>query len=128
MTIHISGTNQEIFDRVCAHLAQQGRKSKRLSSGGCVYRADDGARCAVGCLLPDDAPFADLDNLDDTSIRTLMRNGLISADPPVDLLAKLQEAHDENETVRGLRNHLVDIAFQFSLVPDAAEQIERWQP
>lgn len=126
MTIHISGTNQEIFDRVCAHLAQQGRKSKSVM-GGCVYRADDGARCAVGCLLPDDAPFASLDNLDDTSIRTLIRNGLVSTDPSVDLLAKLQEAHDENETARGLRNHLIDIAFQFSLVPDAAEQIEWWQ-
>jgi hypothetical protein len=43
-------TPQEIFDTVIAHLLQQGKQSK---SDVCLYRSDDGLKCAIGALIPD---------------------------------------------------------------------------
>lgn len=51
-------TNQQIFDKVWAHIKQQGHAS--LQRGSCVYKAPNGDMCAVGCLLPsgtDTAPM-----------------------------------------------------------------------
>ena len=45
--------NQEVYDKVKAHLLSQNRKSLELG-GGCAYRGMDGAMCAVGVLIPDD--------------------------------------------------------------------------
>ena len=47
-------TDQEIFNKVLAHLREQGRPAE-LEPGSCAYRAADGATCAVGCLIPDHA-------------------------------------------------------------------------
>lgn len=48
---------QEIYNIVAAHLLKQGRKAQRQrtcdESMMCVYRADNGDRCAFGILLPD---------------------------------------------------------------------------
>jgi hypothetical protein len=43
-------TSQEIFDTVIDHLLSQGKQSK---SHVCLYRSDDGSKCAVGALIPD---------------------------------------------------------------------------
>lgn len=51
-------TKQETFDIVARHLLTQGRKAQEPATTEvgprCRYRATDGARCAVGCLLGDD--------------------------------------------------------------------------
>ncbi len=47
---------QDIFDTVSVHLLRQGRKAAdRGERQRCMLRAPDGARCAVGCLIPDEA-------------------------------------------------------------------------
>lgn len=43
---------QDIFDRVLAHLSQQ--KCRASTHQGCMYRTPDGLKCAVGALIPDD--------------------------------------------------------------------------
>ena len=45
-------TDQEIFNKVAAHLIKQGRQAKANFS--CLYRAPDGCKCAIGVLIPDD--------------------------------------------------------------------------
>ncbi len=47
---------QQIFNRVATHLLTQKRRAEVSLNGNvkCVYRAADGAQCAVGCLIPDD--------------------------------------------------------------------------
>jgi hypothetical protein len=45
---------QELFDKVATHLLTQNAKAQD-ALGGCVYKADDGKMCAVGCLI--DAKF-----------------------------------------------------------------------
>ena len=57
-------TFQTAFDKMLAHLRQQGRASVRTYPSGstsCRYRASDGAMCAVGCLIPDNAYDGDLE-------------------------------------------------------------------
>lgn len=44
---------QETFDRVVAHLRQQGQQATDRS-GVCMLRAANGMKCAIGCLIPDE--------------------------------------------------------------------------
>jgi len=45
--------NQEVYDKVKAHLLSQGHKSLG-ANGHCAYRGYAGAMCAAGILIPDD--------------------------------------------------------------------------
>lgn len=45
-------SNQQVFDLVVTHLLTQGRRAEDVA-GGCMYRAPEGMKCAVGFLLPD---------------------------------------------------------------------------
>jgi hypothetical protein len=48
------GTRRDVFETIKAHLLAQ--KAKSVSDqGGCMYRSPDGLKCAIGCLIPDDA-------------------------------------------------------------------------
>lgn len=47
-------TQQEIFDKVAAHLLQQNRRAEGNGGGFCAYRGDHGLKCAIGCLIPDE--------------------------------------------------------------------------
>lgn len=44
-------TKQQIFDKAAKHLLRQ-RKRAATKLGSCRYRTKDGARCAIGCLIP----------------------------------------------------------------------------
>jgi len=44
-------TQQEIYDTVMNHLWKQGKIAYENSA--CRYRTEDGSKCAVGCLIPD---------------------------------------------------------------------------
>lgn len=54
-------TTQEIFNRVARHLLTQGARAANPVTGACLYRAPDGKKCAVGCLIPDDKYRADFE-------------------------------------------------------------------
>ena len=52
---------QEIFDKVANHLLTQNAQAETFVSNEsgavyniCAYRTDDGLKCAVGCLIPDE--------------------------------------------------------------------------
>jgi hypothetical protein len=45
-------TEQEIFTTVATHLLTQ--RAKSLRDNGCAYRGENGTKCAIGCLIPDD--------------------------------------------------------------------------
>lgn len=44
---------QEAYDIVVAHLFTQGRRAYD-EDNGCLYRGPNGAKCAVGVLIPDE--------------------------------------------------------------------------
>ncbi len=47
-------TEQECFDRVAEHLLTQNCRSVDQEEN-CVYRDEQGRKCAAGCLIPDKA-------------------------------------------------------------------------
>lgn len=42
---------QEIFDKAVTHLFTQRRQA--YTAAGCAYRSKRGAKCVIGCLIPD---------------------------------------------------------------------------
>ena len=47
-------TAQEIFNIVALHLFKQQAGSFDEEYSHCLYRNEDGLKCAIGCLIPDD--------------------------------------------------------------------------
>ena len=82
--------HQQVYDTVARHLIVQ--KIAAASNSVCWYRATQGRKCAIGCLIPDDMYDP---RMEGHGIRHLMQDfpGVL---PPVDsaLLEDLQSAHD----------------------------------
>jgi hypothetical protein len=100
-------TPQEIFDTVARHLFTQGKRAGILRDGDdgfygpvfrCRYRTPDGATCAVGRLLPDDAYDPKMEG---TSVLRLIDNfgGTLPSwmRENADLLDRLQKVHDQED-------------------------------
>ena len=86
-------TAQEIFDTVAHHLIAQG-KPALSGEGGCSYRAPDGSKCAIGCLITDEEyseEFEDKDIKEVLCIAGGLRERLGDHET---LLFWLQDAHD----------------------------------
>ena len=87
-------TNQEAFDVMVRHLRKQGRQARRDIGGPCRYRAENGLKCAVGALIPDDEYSRSLE---------FHGVGEIYADVPslqsiaLDLLEEMQMIHDHDQ-------------------------------
>lgn len=47
-------TPQEVFDKVAKHLLTQKAKSQATDNDTCMYRGENGLKCAVGVLIEDD--------------------------------------------------------------------------
>ena len=119
-------TAQEAFDRVARHLLTMPHQS--YDDGFCSYRAPDGNRCAVGCLIPDDAYVPDLEGV---SIGSLV--GFPKFAPwksIVNLLCKLQCVHDDKKYWHEpfgrteMRQQLKIIASDFDLSPHVLDEME----
>lgn len=90
-------TPQEIFDTVAVALVKQGRpsiKAKRTWSHSCAYRGDDGAKCAVGHLIPDEhyTPEIEGSGVSCPYMQPVLEALGLSAHRP--LLSAMQGAHD----------------------------------
>lgn len=112
-------TLQEAFDKVAMHLLKQGRPAKK-SDGDCVYRAADGAMCAVGCLIPDGMYDQRMEGRTVSSIMYDDEFGLASyfktkeSRALVPLLSALQRVHDSYRP-EAWRNELANIAKRYDL-------------
>ena len=100
---------QEIFDKVATHLLTQNKKAQSPVVPGeqikpkCLYRAPDGSKCAVGCLIPDDLydPAIEGSSVADDIVWEAA-TGELDYDRAEefalgDLLTQLQITHDEDE-------------------------------
>ena len=54
-------TKQEAFDRVLAHLREQGKPAFRPETGICLYRTPEGLKCGIGGLIADEDYFDNLE-------------------------------------------------------------------
>lgn len=64
--MNLNETMQHIFDTVVPLLIQQGKSSMRMNLDGynysCMYRGDNGSKCAIGWLIADDRYSPDLEH------------------------------------------------------------------
>jgi len=122
-------TEQEIYDKACEHLDNQGRRATNVSKHkgvelGCTYLNPEGDRCAVGALMTDE----ELTELQEGDMlghdwANMVERGFA----PITyfkLLRALQEAHDLSTRWKdreAMVNHLKEIARRFSLTPTTKE-------
>ena len=110
-------TNQEMFDKVCAHLLTQ-LSTSLDDTGTCLYRGPDGKKCAIGCLIPDELYTEDLEKKE---IRTLLDYSIGNSELSAylsqfnkDLLIRLQKTHDAYPPTEWYSD-LLRVAGQFDL-------------
>jgi hypothetical protein len=107
---------QKVFDTVAQHLIAQGKKSMTRIPGSSVrgraYRGENGTKCAVGCLIPDEAYDPSIENKGIVFWKVLRALGVdvspqgsregsgsyhdrcLAALPTLNLLISLQATHD----------------------------------
>ena len=89
--IKLPDTLQEIFDIVSTHLLKQNARSIN-HEGTCMYRGDNGLKCAAGVLIPDDQYKKDFEF---SSWATLSREQLVSSSFCEEIW-DLQKIHDNS--------------------------------
>ena len=105
--------NQEVYDKVKAHLLSQNRKSLD-ANGECSYRGDNGAMCAVGVLIPDDMYHASMEGNSCTSGN--LSEALVYLGIDQFFAKELQRLHD-NVSIDIWPTALERIAESYSLKP-----------
>ena len=83
----------DIFGEVKAHLLSQNKRA--IEGEGkdrvCKYRTESGLKCAVGCLVPDSLYTPDMEL---ASVAAAVKYRPV--DSKFELMAQLQDIHDEN--------------------------------
>jgi len=83
--------NQEVYDKVKAHLLSQNRKSLD-ANGDCAYRGENGAMCAIGVLIPDDMYHVGLEGK--SCFSEAVSTALCQVRVSFFLIRDLQDVHD----------------------------------
>lgn len=111
---------QEIFDTVVKHLREQGGPAHDNES--CAYRAPDGRKCAVGCLIPDYLYHKSMEglNLNQLMSKSSFRlPAFFKGEKNRALMKNLQEVHDfefnDEQGFGGIVSSLVELAKDFNL-------------
>ena len=117
-------TDQELYDKVAAHLLKQGVKSGIYQSDGsfsCMYRDDKGRQCAVGCLLAPAQYTAKLEGRGASNqvVAAALYKSIGPYSP--ELIRELQIVHDFTSP-EGWEDELNKLAEEFKLTPYSGEQ------
>lgn len=113
---------QSVFDQIVAHARKQGKRSQfpkdDVFPETCAYRANDGSKCLVGCLIQDQYYSDELENQTvdteivakaiESSLQTKLDNSDIS------LLERVQTIHDE-VSPKFWHSHLAELGRKFGL-------------
>ena len=82
-------TAQQVFDQAAEHLLKQNKRSS-APGGGCMYRNENGLKCAAGCFVADDEYWPKMEG---GSWDSLAGAGVVT-DAHMDLIKHLQIVHD----------------------------------
>lgn len=109
---------QQVFDQVAVHIIAQGRRAQDY--GSCRYRTEDGLKCAVGCLIPDELYDPHLEGasvMRDRVQDTLNKIWTKISPAQYCLLKALQNAHDMTleSSLEGWRKEMIRIADAYGL-------------
>ncbi len=120
-------TPQQIYDKVCAHLAKQKHRAVDVN-GTCLYRAPNGDKCAAGCLIPDDRYLPNMERkriaavADITSFK--LPDFIVSN---IGLIIDLQDCHDFSVDKLQIQAELLKTAQIHGLTPGAEQAIKSWK-
>ena len=106
---------QAVFDKVVKHLLTQKRRS--YGERGCAYRSEDGAMCAVGCLISDKTYELGIEGQSSWDVRVLAAlnsSGIPTHGAMKSLLRNLQVLHDRIAVIHW-KTHLKNLAKQHNL-------------
>ena len=107
--------NQEVFDIVAKHLLTQNKRSEIRTGIGirCAYRTEEGLKCAVGVLIPDDIYDREMEG---RAVRKLVERcpEVSFLRRNIKILSDLQFTHD-NFLPSRWRNQLEIIAKDYKL-------------
>jgi hypothetical protein len=120
-------TPQEIFDTVSDHLFKQGKRSS--DNQYCRYHGEDGLKCSVGILVPEEDYFPEMDQGNKT-IKTLI-NTYEDKFPEwmkenLGLLCELQSIHDKQyhwENSKKMLDALTATALAYDIDPGKLDGI-----
>lgn len=103
-------THQEIFDVVSAHLRTMPARSFDSSDGAkaCAYRGDNGGKCAVGILIPNNLYSPAMEGGDVSTVLENISLGIFGDKPEMiafgsmlernkELLLQMQLIHDDTD-------------------------------
>lgn len=91
-------TDFEAFDKVSKHLLSQKEKSIQETIVGfrCAYRGDNGLKCAIGCLIPDELYHEDMESITVIDlVKGFPEIGELFRGVDINLLFELQSTHDD---------------------------------
>jgi len=120
-------TEQETFDTVVTHLASMTHRAIDADET-CMYRAPDGNKCAVGCLISDDEYRSTMEGSRINAVKYMLPSFSDNYGSHVDLLTALQIVHDNgknwSEENRDLmKQRLKNVAHEFILSPDIIDTL-----
>lgn len=107
-------TQQEIFDIVWNGLKSQGFKQS-VKHNTCMYRGDDGRKCAAGWLIPDEkySPKFEYAPITTTRLTPVLKELELYDQLP--FIRRLQAIHDCNEIPSDMEQVLRDAAKNHNL-------------
>jgi len=88
---------QQAYEKIRAHLIQQGKPALDPMTRSCFYRTEGGLKCAVGCLIDDavyDETLEDATPLNASVQQALKASGWVFTLGGYQFLQELQESHD----------------------------------
>lgn len=121
-----TATQQQVFDQVAAHLLHQNAQS--LMNGNprnCVYRNDNGLKCAAGALIADAEYKPEMDvggEIWGTSWPSLVSRKLVPETDHTRFIEELQQLHD-GHTADQFKNRLWLVAQAHGLNTDVLEKV-----
>jgi hypothetical protein len=100
-----------ILSKVYIHLVSQTTRCVDLD-GNCLYRGDQGTKCAIGCLIPDDVYKPEMENLGVMDVLrkfpgvTTLFLGIDIESKDILFLSVLQDLHDNDSKFRNLSDNV----------------------
>ena len=85
-------TNQEAFNQVWAWANRPVARKSERADGVCLHRGEDGNRCFIGSLIPDDVYTPEFDT--EFTLNDVQDNTPGLDEVSIDLLADLRNCHD----------------------------------
>ena len=111
-------SKQQMLDKAVKGLASQGFVQSRgpgitENPGRCAYRGNEGRRCAIGWLIPDDKYYPELEKNGEG--HKLPKSVLNFRPSSMSLVWRLQLAHDRAINPDQMKQNLKDLAKEFGL-------------